>query len=476
MTAIDERPAIRRRAPSLEGLFVATLSLLGLRLGLRPIADNSMLVHLRTGLGIAGGHGIPRVDPYTFTAHGHPWVVQSWLAEATYGWLWRLGGDGFGPRLIVLEQGLLMGLAALLVATLARTGRASRSALAAVVALAVSAPYWTPRPLLFGLVAFGLTVLVVERRRSPWLLVPIVWVWVNTHGSFPLGLLWIGAVVVGEWFDGGRRRPVPSMRYMTSFVVGLVVACVNPLGPRLLVFPLTVLGKRSAFRHVAEWRPLGLQGGLAIFTAAALVVAVLLVVRSRPGWRELLPALGFVAMGVIAIRNLPLAGVALAPVLGRGLAGRGVPSLESVRAGLHARIAAVLAVMAVLFSVAALARPGLSLSSYPVSTVTWMQQNGYLDASHRVASSDVVGCYLVLRYGEKARNFVDDRVDMLPLDVSADYVTLFNGRPSSEGVLDRRGVDIVLWDRHAPLVRLLSASGEWSTVHSDGDWLVLVRR
>jgi hypothetical protein len=266
------------------------------------------------------------------------------------------------------------------------------------------------------------------------------------------------------------------MRYLVSFVVGLMAACVNPLGPRLLVFPLTVLGKRSAFQHVAEWRPLGLQGGLALFTAAALVIAVVAMVRSRLGWRDLLPALGFVVLGVLAIRNLPLAGVALAPVLGRAMARSGVPSLESARVAVNARIGAVLAVLAALFTLAALARPGFSLSTYPVSAVTWMQHNGYLDDSHRLASSDVVGCYLVLRYGEEAKALVDDRVDMRPLDVSADYVTVFKGRPGSEAVLDQRGVDVVLWDRQAPIVRELSASPAWAVVHTEGAWVVLARR
>jgi hypothetical protein len=83
----------RLRAPSLESLFVAALVLLGFRLGALPIGDNSMLTHLRTGIDMARTGAIPRHDPYTFTAHGHPWVVQSWLAEWTYGVLERAGVD-----------------------------------------------------------------------------------------------------------------------------------------------------------------------------------------------------------------------------------------------------------------------------------------------------------------------------------------------------------------------------------------------
>ena len=91
----------RLRAPALESLFVAALVLFGYRLGARPIGDNSMFVHLRTGVDMARTGAIPRTDPYTFTAHGHAWVVQSWLPEWTYGWVYRIGG----LRLVDQHQG-----------------------------------------------------------------------------------------------------------------------------------------------------------------------------------------------------------------------------------------------------------------------------------------------------------------------------------------------------------------------------------
>src|SRR4051794_32754697 len=140
---------------------------------------------------------IPRVDPYSFTAHGHRWVVQSWLAEWTYGIAERVGG----LRLVVLEQGVLMGVLALLVARLMRAGSVWRTTAGALIVLGAGVALWSPRPLLFGLVCFALMISVVEERWKPWLLIPIGWLWVNTHGSFALGAVWLGAVAVGEWID-----------------------------------------------------------------------------------------------------------------------------------------------------------------------------------------------------------------------------------------------------------------------------------
>jgi len=193
----QQAPERKLRAPGLEPLFIAALALFGFRLGARPIGDNSMFVHLRTGMDSVRTGAIPRRDPYSFTAHGHPWVVQSWLPEWTYGWAHDLGGF----RLVVVEQAILMAVLAVLLALLARAGTPLRTALAAGIAVAAGAAYWVPRPLMFGLICMALTVLVVERRLSRWWLIPIMWVWVSSHGSFLLAVAWLGGRGVGEAID-----------------------------------------------------------------------------------------------------------------------------------------------------------------------------------------------------------------------------------------------------------------------------------
>src|SRR3954468_815558 len=101
--AQERSPRWWQRVPTLESLFVATVVMFGFRVAAHRISDNSMYAHLRTGIDMVHGHGIPRADPYSYTAHGKPWVVQSWLAEWTYGWAHRIGGLG----LVALEQAVL---------------------------------------------------------------------------------------------------------------------------------------------------------------------------------------------------------------------------------------------------------------------------------------------------------------------------------------------------------------------------------
>ncbi len=467
---------VRRPLPSprLESLFVATFVLFGFRLGVRPIGDNSMLTHVRTGIDMVRGLGIPRVDPYSFTAPGHDWVVQSWLPEWTYGWAYRLGGF----RLVVLEQAVVIALLAWLVVRLVRAGSPLRTAFGALIVVGIGAPFWSPRPLLFGAVCMALAVTIVESRRSHWWLVPVVWLWVSSHGSFPLGLAWLAARAVGEAFDW-RAWPRDAIRYVGGFVVGLVVAVVNPLGAKLLAFPFTLGDKRQTFERIVEWMSPDFQHAPARVALIFLVLALLLLVRARLSWRDVVPVVAFMAAGLLAVRNLPIAAVVLAPVLGRVLKRPDslppLPPVPASRERLNRVFAVALVAAFVVFGLSIRTNDPLRLSGYPIAATDFLEESGLLAAPHRLAHLDFVGNYFELRFGRRVKVFIDDRYDMYPVEVSQDYSNLLRGRPQWQAILQARQIDVVLWDRDLPLTSLLKSTGQWLEIFADGDWVVLRR-
>ncbi|MGQ0743796.1 MAG: hypothetical protein ACT4OS_05575 [Acidimicrobiales bacterium] len=468
-------PAGLLRAPRAESLFVAAFVLLGLRIGVRPLADNSLLTHLRTGLDMVTGSGIPRVDPYSFTATGQPWVVQSWLPEMIYGWTQRLGG----LAAVMLLQGLLTAALAWLLLRLSRTGSPLRTTLAGAAIVLVGAPFWSPRPLMFGLVAMALTVTVVERRRSPWLLIPVVWLWVNSHGSFVLGLVYLLARAAGEWRDW-KSWPAGTMKYAAGFAAGLVAAAINPLGPRLLAFPFTLAGRREVFSRVVEWQSPNFSAAGTRMALVGLALALGLLIRWRAPWRDAVPVVIFVALGLLAVRNLPVAAVVLAPTLARAIRHpdtrpAAAPVGNAARANLALVSFLVLAGVASVLPV--LLGPALKLSSYPVAAVDHLDEAGLLSRSHRLASTDRVGNYLQYRYGRDVKVFIDDRVDMYPVEVSDDYAKLLAGHQSSREILGRHDIDVVLWRRDLPLAAILAATGgRWQQIYLDeSGWVVFSR-
>jgi len=465
------RVTSRLRSPRLESLFVATFVLFGFRIGIQPIGDNSMLTHLRTGIDMVRGRGIPRMDTYSFTASGQEWVVQSWLPEWTYGWAYRLGGF----RLVVLEQAVLVALLVWLVVRLARAGSPLRTAFGGLIVVGLGSPFWSQRPLLFGAICMALTITIVESRRSQWLLVPVVWLWVSSHGSFPLGLVWLGARAVGEAFDW-RAWPRDAARYVGGFAVGLVVAVVNPLGAKLLAFPFTLGDKREAFERIIEWMSPNFQAPPALIF---LSIAMLLLTRARLSWRDVVPAVAFVAAGLLAMRNLPIAAVVLAPVLGRVLKRPDslppLPPPTASRQRVNRVFAAAIAAAFVIFGLSVRANDPLELSGYPVEATDFLEDSGLLAAPHRVAHPDFVGNYWELRFGRRVKVFIDDRYDMYPVEVSRDYQRLLTGRPQWQAILDVRQIDVILWDKDLPLTSLLKSNGQWLEIFADDDWVVFRR-
>ena len=433
-----------------------------------------MFTHLRTGIDTVQGEGIPRLDPYSTTAGGREWVVQSWLPEWTYGWAHRLGGF----RLVVLEQALLLCLLVWLVARLVRAGSPLRTAFGALIVVGLGAPFWSPRPLLFGAICLALTITITESRRSQWLLIPVVWLWVSSHGSFPLGLVWLAARAVGEAFDW-RAWPRDAMRYVGGFAAGLAVAVVNPLGAKLLAFPFTLGDRRDAFEKIHEWMSPDFQHQPARFALLFLVLAMLLLIRARLSWRDVVPVVAFVGAGLVAVRNLPMAAVVLAPVLGRVLKRPDsfppLPPTPASRLRLNRVLALAIVVAFVAFGLSVKANDPLDFDDYPVEAVSFLEDSGLLDDPHRLVHLDFVGNYLELRFGRRAKVFIDDRYDMFPAAVSRDYRHLLNGRPGWQAILDTRRIDVVLWDEELPLTSLLKANGRWLQIYAKDDWVVFRR-
>lgn len=483
-------PGRGRLAPSLDGLFVATFALLGVRLGSVPVGDNSALWHIRTGIDALAGAGIPRSDPYSWTAAGQPWVVQSWLAELVYGVAHRLGGFGG----VVALNAVVLGVVAGAMAALAATGRPRRTLLSAGLAVGLSAGWWSPRPLLFGLALLALTIGLALRGAPGWAFVPVGMIWVSMHGSFVLGPTWLVLAAVGRaaadrWGrstdEGAGHRgwqgALGDLGRATALGAGAVVGAVlSPPGWRLLVFPFNALTRRRDFAAVIEWqRPDLLAGPVELLALAALLAAAAVMVVTRPPLRLVLPAVAFAGAGLVAQRNMAAAGVALAPALAAGLRGwrpaRPTP-LAPANRGLHRALAGLIAAAAALFVVIGATGPGLDLDGYPVAAVRWMDDQGLRDGTARIVHTDVAGGFLILRDGRRARVFIDDRVDMYPDRLLADYRRMVAGDESALPVLDELEVDAVLWPVDEPLDRRLAAAPHWRRAVALDGWEVWLRR
>lgn len=456
------------RSPSISlhrGIGILLVAL-GVLAGAGPLSDASFFTHLATGR-IIWETGVPRVDPYTFTAAGRTWVVQSWGASFLYAGLEKVGG----LVAIRLLTAAISGAVAAAIWALTRSARTTTPRLLlAVPAVAIGLDGWSERPLMLGLLCLAVLLLAAEGQVDARWLLPVGWLWVNTHGSWPLGVVLIVLLALGRRLDG--EHPAVELRAAVWLAAGVVASVANPYGVRLLVFPVELLGHREALATVVEWQRPAFERWSERLFALLLLVAVGAVVRRRR-WRATLPLVVFAGLALTGSRNVLPASLVLLPGASTALAGLG--TLQG--AGPH-RLARPLAATGVALAACALvvAATGDALDDrpFPIAADRWLREHDLAPAEHRIIAREVVGNWWELRNGPTGTVFIDDRIEVLPTQVVLDGVLLLEGDPSSLEVLDRYDPDAVLWEADAPLAELLAGDPRWEIAYRDDRFVVAV--
>lgn len=272
---------------SRRGVWLGTLFFLGFWLLLlvagrsRFFRDPGTFWHTVVGERILT-RGFFDADPFTFTFHGKKWIPHQWLGEVGMALVHRVGGL---DSLLVVATGVLATIFAWLTVRMWRTGLHPVVAVGVVaLALAASASHFHIRPHLATMAGVVLTMALLADAeagraslRRLWWLVPIFWVWSNTHGGVLGGFAMLGLCGAGwvlSWVFG-RSSPVRSARSLLE-VAAIGVLCgasafATPYGaeiPRtwldIMNAPLlpTIIQEHAAtdFRQPKSWPLLGIAG------------------------------------------------------------------------------------------------------------------------------------------------------------------------------------------------------------------------
>ncbi len=432
----------------------ALFALVGAVVGMGRLGDNSFFTHLATGRVIIDTGSVPSADPYTFHALGEPWTVQSWLVSLAYAGSDELIGLA-GPRLIHMALGaavaaMIWWLTRAVVTLIPRV-------VVAGICLVAGAWMWAERPLMVGLLCFCLLFVLAE-RGSIWWALPLMWMWVNSHGSFPLALVLMAAMLAGRRLDGGDTSRL--VRLTGAVAVGtLIGGLVSPAAGRILVFPLTALERSDQFQSVLEWQSPDFSDlGPRMFLAQLLLA--MLVARRVRRWEVVIPAVLFVAAALLSVRNVPMAAVTLTPWLAAA-----APTLGSLTSDARSRLGTALGAVAITgFVVAGFSLVGddhLDPWGYPIAEILHLEDEGVLPSGARVAYEEKVGNYLEYRYGPTGDIFFDDRFDFYSRETLDEMIELRNGRRVLE-VLDEYDIDVVIWKADSTIPEILRLSDDWS--------------
>jgi hypothetical protein len=452
------------------------------------IVDPDCWWHIKTGQMILATHHWPSTDPYSFTVAGQPWLSYEWSGDVLLAATMRLAGlQGLDAVLILLAAAVMIALYCL--ATLC-AGNSKAAFVASATLFALAVPSFSLRPQMLGYLFLILTLIALEKfrqgkRRALWFLPLLFLIWINTHGSWIIGL----GVVATYWLSGlfkfraGGLEAVPwkpAERTQISFVFLLCLCAlpVTPYGTRLSTYPFDVASSLPvSLSSILEWQPMPFNqigGKLFLGLLLAFVLAQVII---RFEWRleQLALFLFGAAMATIHVRFVLLFVPFFAPLLATILA-RWVPAYDRPkdRYALNAALIAAAMVGMIHYFPSRADLEKKAADRFPVGAVDYLNQHSVPEP---MFNSYGFGGYLVWSRWPEHKVFIDGRSELYEHGgLFHDYMQVRDIQPAALAILRFYGIRSCLLDRDESIVTVLSALPEWQKVYSDDRSVLFVRR
>jgi hypothetical protein len=445
------------------------------RLSARAIAEPDIWWHLRNAGQLVLHHAFPRIDTYSFTAAGSPWLDHEWLSEIPF----FLGFKTMG----------LQGLLAVYFATLVliyigvyyltcRAGAdCKNAAVATVLGILCGVVSAGPRMLLFGWLCMVGLLIVLDRfwktGKGLWMLPPLFALWINFHGSWVFGVVVLvvtiaSGLVQGEWGLVVARRwsPVEMKRLLLVLAASLAALFVNPFGYKLVLYPFDLLFRQPGnMKHIEEWQSVDFSAGngrLALIMIFALLAAALF---SRRRWRLVDVILMAFALwaALLHTRLLFFAGLIVAPILAPSLKLFPPYDRKQDKPWLNAGIMAAIVGSLIFFFPSPAELQQQVSEKYPVAALAFMQQR---HIGGRIFNNYGWGGYMEWN-APQLKPFIDGRADIFVYNGSFDDYANATVIQKSFEILDKYRIDYALLEPDQPLSYLLQHSPAWKPIYSD---------
>jgi hypothetical protein len=453
VSSATDRPL--RKSPTIRLIHatpIVPLFLLAL-LASRTIRDNSFLWHIRAGAVQLADERVISSDPFSFTMLGAPWRTQSWLIELLYAYFERWSDSLVWVNILIFVLGAMTaGLIGISMYRSTRSPVATGFAMIATVWLA--GPFLQPRPVLASYVLLAALVVVLQNRdRVIWLLVPIIWIWAGVHGSWVIG----GGLIVLEWIRTTDRR------LLKAGLAALLTTFLTAHGFGVWGILWDFAGAQDALALIEEWKVPNF-GDIVQAPYLLLVMGIIVAgMRGKLKPRDLIVVLPFLFFGMTSLRAVFPAAIVVAP-----WAVRALPDIQVPRSSISTPVAgAVLGMLALVTVMPLLVAPLGVLDDERFPSMEVQEAMIGLDVFH----DDVVGGFLIYERWPERLVYIDDRAELYGAERFLEYIEAREGR--YEEVFARYGFNAALSRRDWPLTDAMDEDG-WNRVAEDQEFVLFV--
>ena len=469
-------------APDLAFGIVLMVGLLGGRTGF--LNDPGTFWHVELGRQIANAGDVPRVDGFTYTRGGSPWVDQSWafdlgLAALVDRWGWSGAVAATALGLAWIYGALARGLC--------RDGTTPAvAAFVAVIAAGVGALHFLTRPHLFtfALVLWTLRACRAyhDRGSKAILTVPIaVGAWANLHGGFLAGPLIVATAALGHAISGGPRDATRRRRlagFVAIFGLSLLAPLANPYGPGLYGHVAGLLVGSKVTDLIIEYQPVpfGRPDAMVLEWVVLALIGLAAFSKNRPERYELAHLLVWLHLALGSVRHAPLFAIAAAPTLARLLDGLVAPPDDPEQAERQKRWTAwpMLVSLALVIAVGSGARLGsLDRESWPLAALPSLNRE---PTDERLFHEQDWGGLIESECRPRRATFLDDRFELFGRGAILKYVAALEGGPGWDALDREHGFGLVWVRPDRGLARRLDAEPGWEAAYRDKSSVLFRRR
>jgi hypothetical protein len=455
----------------------------------RTVSDPDIWWHLRTGQAIVETHHLFYSDPFSFTRLGQPWVNHEWLTDILVFTVYKAGG-----MLALTATFSALTAAGFFLVFVSCRARPAAAALFTVWGALVAAPTWGVRPQTISFLFAALLWLILrrteQRRRLIWWTVPLMFLWVNLHAGFAIGiaLLILHAASIGLDWSFGLERSHARLRLRNTalaLVACVAVVSINPYGLRMYSYPFQTLSSGGMQQWIAEWASPDFHEGKFAPLLLSILFSLVLVAGSREVRpREVLVFGAGMLAALSAIRHAPIFVVLATPLLSewndrllsaRSNAGRVKPAKtgHGFKLAWGGVIIAVLATFAFARIVQVSRQQAQSESQqFPEGAATFLLRHPELQPTFNAYNW---GGYLIWRLYPAQRVFIDGRADVYGKELMRQFTDSYSLTKDWRGPFEHWSIQSVVLPRSAPLGQALRSLPEWKNAYADGQAEVLVR-
>jgi len=451
--------------------------------------------HLRIGRWMVEHGRLPSQDLFTYTVSTHVWTDHEYLTEIL---MW-LTYSTIGLTALCIAFGLLTWAGFWLIYMQVRRQPFVFIGVGLAIAAVAGSPIWGPRA---QMITFALSCLelywlqgyLAGRSRALNLFPLVMVLWANLHGGWVIGFAWLGVALVAELMSWAwdQDNPAHRMHVRRLAVIGLASAVAVAATPHFLSlypYPFQTQGSEAQQRLIVEWASPNFHDlFLRPFEAMVFLVIAGFALR-RPTLYQFLLTAAALFLALQSVRNVALFVAAVTPVMittygewWKEFAAARKWSYDLPPRKLFAVITAVVLIFIALITTLRVAnnlgpahQQSMDSESYPVAAADWLA--AHPDVGTRMYNQYGWGGYLANRFypDQNRRVFIFGEAALMGDQLLNEYQDVQTLRPDWKQVLDRYGVDYIVYNKDAALSNVLATQPGWTLVYQDRVAVIYVR-